>query len=200
MVLVATVGCTAALAQAPDYSNVGKSPSQDEIRAWDIAIGVEGKELPPGSGSAKDGAPIFARKCSPCHGADLKGGHVPGSLAGAPTLPLVGGKGTNNTEVPVKTVGSYWPFATTVWDYINRAMPRGSEGTLSPSEVYAVTALILFKNDIIKETDVLDAKTLPKVVMPNRNGFLPARFQDIPDLRKRGCRLGQCTEATASKK
>jgi S-disulfanyl-L-cysteine oxidoreductase SoxD len=193
MVVAFNVACAAALAQTPNYSNVGRTPSQAEIHAWDIAIGVEGKELPPGSGSAKEGAQIYAKKCAACHGPNLEGGPVL-LPEGLPRTALVGGKGTLTARNPVRTIGSYWPFATTVWDYINRAMPRGQEGSLSPDEVYAVTALILYRNDIIKESDVLDAKSLPKVQMPNRNGFLPSRFEDIHDLRKRGCRLGQCPE------
>jgi S-disulfanyl-L-cysteine oxidoreductase SoxD len=190
MVLIANLACLAALAQTPDYSNLGRTPSQEEIRAWDIAVGLEGKELPPGSGTAQQGAEVYAKKCQSCHGQNLdgevyQGGKVP---------PLVGGKGTLTSSSPVKTVGSYWPFATTVWDFINRAMPRWQERTLTPDEVYAVTAFILYKNDIIKENDVLDAKTLPKVQMPNRDGFLPRRLEDIHDFKKRGCRLGHCPD------
>jgi cytochrome c len=92
----------------------------------------------------------------------------------------------------VKTIGSYWPFATTIYDYINRAMPKGNAGTLAPKEIYALTAFILYKNEIIKETDVIDAKSLPKVEMPNRHGFIPDRIEDIPDINKRGCQIGNC--------
>jgi hypothetical protein len=93
---------------------------------------------------------------------------------------------------PVKTIGSYWPFATTVWDYVNRAMPRGAEGSLSPDEVYLLTAYLLYRNNIIGENEVIDANTLPKVQMPNRNGFIPQKLDEIADLRRRGCRLGHC--------
>ena len=86
----------------------------------------------------------------------------------------MGGKGTLTTLQPAKTIGAYWPYATTVWDYLHRAMPRGAEGSLSASEVYAVTAFLLYRNGIIEENTVLDAKTLPKIQMPNRNGFVPA--------------------------
>lgn len=174
----------AARAQAPDYSNIGRTPSAEEIRAWDIAVSPEGKELPPGRGTAQEDAAIFAQKCVVCHGQDLQGSPL--------GTALVGGKGTLATTHPMKTVGSYWAFATTVWDYIHRAMPRYQEGTLSADEVYALTAFILYKNDIIKEGDVMDAKSLPKVQMPNRNGFIPARIEDIRDYKKRGCRLGTC--------
>jgi hypothetical protein len=190
-----------ALAQMPDYSGVGKIPSQEEIRQQDISVGVEGKELPPGTGTAKEGAPIFAAKCAICHGKNLEGARMPGMPPppDAPLVPLAGGRGTINTPQQLRTVGSWWPFATTIWDYINRAMPRGQGGSLRPNEVYALTAFILYKNDIIKENDVIDANTLPKIQMPNRNEFLPARLEDIHDLKKRGCRLGQCPEVTNSK-
>ena len=192
IVLALNLAGVAALAQMPDYSGVGKTPSQEEIRPWDIAIGIEGKELPPGSGTAKDGAPIYAAKCAVCHGQNLEGVQMPGMPAEVPKVSLVGGAGAPSTAPPRRTIGTFWPFATTVWDYINRAMPRFQGGSLKPNEVYALTALILYKNGIIKENDVMDANTLPKVQMPNRNGFVPARLEDIHDFKKRGCRLGQC--------
>jgi S-disulfanyl-L-cysteine oxidoreductase SoxD len=176
-----------ALAQTPDYKNVGRTPNKDEIEAWDISIGPDGKGLPPGQGSAKDGAPIFAAKCAVCHGDQGQGGkigpRVVGGIADTETL---------TTLRPVRSVGGYWPYATTVWDFIRRAMPRDQSGTLTPNEVYAVTAFILWKSGIIQEGDVLDAKTLPKVQMPNRNGFVPPKFADIPDEKKRGCTQGIC--------
>ncbi len=178
---------TASLAQTPSYTNVGRAPTKEEIQAWDISAGPDGKGLPPGQGSAKDGAPIFAAKCAVCHGPNGEGAkigpRVVGGIADTETL---------TTLKPVRSVGGYWPYATTVWDFINRAMPRGQSGTLTANEVYALTAFILAKSDIVKEDDVLDAKTLPKVQMPNRNGFVPARFSDIPDEKKRGCKQGVC--------
>jgi S-disulfanyl-L-cysteine oxidoreductase SoxD len=196
MVLAVTVAGVAALAQTPSYSGVGRTPSQQEILAEDIAISIDGMELPPGSGTAKEGAQIYAEKCVECHGPNLEGVRAGEDNPLGPAL--VGGRGTLTTNHPVQTVESYWAFATTVWDYINRAMPRNQEGSLSPNEVYAVSAFILYKINAIKESDVMDAKSLPKVQMPNRNGFLPARIEDIPDLRKRGCRLGHCTENSTS--
>jgi mono/diheme cytochrome c family protein len=184
---IALVSATAVMAQTPSYSNIGRAPTKEEIQAWDISVGPDGKGLPPGSGSAKDGAPIFAVKCAVCHGPNGEGAkigpRVVGGIADTETL---------TTLKPVRTVGGYWPYATTVWDFINRAMPRGQSGTLTANEVYALTAFILAKSQIIKEDDVLDAKTLPKVQMPNRNGFVPARFADIPDEKKRGCKQGVC--------
>ena len=166
---------SAALAQLPTY-HVGRAPTPEEVNAWDIAIGPEGKELPPGSGTAKEGAHIYAQRCSRCHGADLKGGQL------AP--PLVGGKGTLTSARPLKTIGSYWPFATTVFDYVNRTMPWKEGGSLKPSELYAVTAFLLYKNEIVQENEVIDAQSLPKVRMPNRDGFVPTN----PEWKARGKR------------
>jgi cytochrome c len=176
-----------ALAQAPSYSKIGRAATKEEIAAWDISIGPDGKGLPEGHGTSKEGAAIFAEKCAVCHGTEGQGGkigpRVVGGIADTETL---------TTLKPVRTVGGYWPYATSVWDFIRRAMPRGQSGTLTPNEVYAVTAFILYKSNIIQEGDVLDQKTLPKVQMPNRNGFVPARYEDIPDEHKRGCKQGIC--------
>jgi len=166
MVLAA---CAVALAQTPDYKNVGRAPTKEEILAWDIAVGPDGKGLPQGSGSAKDGAPIYAQKCASCHGENAEGGHIGPRLAiGKESLESL------KTARPVKGL-VYWPFATTIWDYINRSMPRDAEGSLTPNEVYALSAFLLFRNDIIKETDVINSKSLVELQMPNRNGFHPAK-------------------------
>jgi mono/diheme cytochrome c family protein len=177
----------AALAQTPSYKNIGRAPTKEEIEAWDISIGPDGKGLPAGSGTAKVGAFIFAAKCVVCHGPDGRGGKI--------GTQLVASKEdfeSLTTMKPVRAVADYWPYATMIWDYIHRAMPRNQAGTLNANEVYALTAFILYKSDIIKEDDVLNAMTLPKVQMPNRNGFIPARFADIPDEKKRGCKQGVC--------
>jgi len=150
----------------------------------DIAIGTDGKELPPGSGNAKTGARLFAEKCAACHGENLEGS------AQAPAL--IGGVGTLASLHPKMTTGSYWPFATTIFDYIRRAMPRYQEGSLKTDEVYSLTAFILFRDEIIKEDDVIDAKSLPKIKMPNRDGFIPQNLDEIHDWKKRGCKLGHC--------
>jgi cytochrome c len=176
--------CISAGAQTPDYKNVGRTPTAQEIQAMDIAIGTDGKELPPGSGNAKTGARLFAEKCAACHGESQEGS------AQAPAL--VGGKGTLTSLHPKMTAGSYWPFATTIFDYIRRAMPRFQEGSLKVDEVYSLTAFILYRNDIIKEEDVIDATTLPKIKMPNRDGFVPKNLDEIHDWKKRGCKLGHC--------
>jgi mono/diheme cytochrome c family protein len=176
-----------AMAQTPGYKNVGRTPTKQEVEAWDISVGPDGKGLPEGHGTAKEGAPIFAAKCAVCHGTEGEGGkigpRVVGGIADTETL---------TTLKPVRTVGGYWPYATSVWDFIRRAMPRDQSGTLTPNEVYSLTAFILAKSKIIQEDDVLDQKTLAKVQMPNRNGFVPPNFADIPDEKKRGCTQGIC--------
>jgi len=176
-----------ALAQAPSYSKIGRAPTKAEMDAWDISVGPDGKGLPEGHGTSKEGAEIFAVKCAVCHGPEGQGGkigpRVVGGIADTKTL---------TTLKPVRSVGGYWPYATSVFDFIRRAMPRGQSGTLTPNEVYSVTAFLLYKSGIIEEGDVLSEKTLPKVQMPNRNGFVPARYEDIPDEHKRGCKQGIC--------
>ena len=181
---VVLTACAAAAAQTPDYKNVGRTPTAQEVQATDIAIGTDGKELPPGSGNAKTGAVLYTQKCAACHGENQEGS------AQAPAL--VGGKDTLTTLHPKLTVGSYWPFATTIFDYIRRAMPRFQEGSLKVDEVYSLTAFLLYRNSIIKEDDVIDAATLPKIKMPNRDGFVPQNLDEIHDWKKRGCKLGHC--------
>jgi len=141
----------------------GRAPSAEEMKAWDISVGPEGRELPPGSGTAAEGKEVYAKRCQRCHGENAKGGDE---------VALVGGQGTLNTAKPVKTVGSYWPYATTLFDYVRRAMPYKDPGTLTDHQVYAVTAYILHLNGIIGAGDAMNAGTLPKVKMPNRDGFV----------------------------
>jgi S-disulfanyl-L-cysteine oxidoreductase SoxD len=162
-VLTATIAvsvCVTTVAQGPTYQ-LGRTPSEEEIKASDTAVSPEGKELPPGSGTATEGAKVFAQKCAACHGPNAMGTALARAL-----VPL------GNTK-PVKLEWSLVPYATTVWDFINRAMPQSKPGSLTADEVYAVTAFVLYRNDIIKETDVLDARSLPKIRMPNRENFLP---------------------------
>lgn len=158
--------CVAGLAQTRRY-DVGSTPSPEEIRAMDVNVGPSGKELPPGSGTAKEGARVYAQQCAACHGRDGEGNRGLGPR-------LIGGKGSLATAQPVETVGSFFPLATTVWSYISRSMPAQKPGSLNAADVYAVTAFLLYRNEIIQESDVLDAKTLPKIQMPNRDGFVPA--------------------------
>jgi cytochrome c len=148
-------------AQQPRY-NIGRPAPQAEISRWDLAISPGGNELPPGRGTAAEGARIYSRKCESCHGPAGRGGKFD---------PLAGGAGTLATAQPVRTVGSYWPYATTLWDYINRATPQGDIGSLNNDEVYALTAYILSLNGIIGADEAMDSRSLPKVRMPNRDGF-----------------------------
>ena len=154
-----------ALAQGLTYG-VGSTPSEEEIRAWDISISPTGEELPPGRGTAKEGAPVFAQKCAVCHGATGAGGLAP-TLLKAKAEPNVDPWELGRV-LPIRS-----PYATTVWDYINRAMPLNAEGTLTADEVYALTAFLLYKNDVVPEDELLDAQSLPKVKMPNRENFAP---------------------------
>src|SRR5262245_58929704 len=163
--------CVTALAQGPTYQ-LGRTPSAEEIKARDIAISPDGKELPPGRGTAVEGAAVYMQKCAACDGPNASGSALHRGL-----IPLGNAK-------PVKIPFSLVPYATTVWDFINRAMPQSAPGSLKPDEVYAVTAYVLFRNDVIKETDVLDATSLPKVRMPNRDNFLPAQPQWNPKAKR----------------
>lgn len=144
---------------------LGKEISPKTLAAIDLSITPDGKNLPKGSGTPDQGAKVYAAKCASCHGVDAKGGK---GLAD----PLVGGIGSLNTKKPLKTVGSYWPYATTLFDYTRRSMPLDAPRSLSNNNVYAVSAYILYLNGIIKKDHVLDEKTLPQVKMPNRNGFV----------------------------
>jgi mono/diheme cytochrome c family protein len=155
-------GAVPLAAQSTTYG-VGRVPTPDEIRALGSAIAPDGDGLPAGSGSVAAGREVFAAQCSRCHGANGEGGV--GAI-------LVGGQGTLRSARPLKTVGSYWPYATTLWDYINRAMPFDQPGLLKPPDVYAAVAYILNLNGIIREDQVIDARSLPKIVMPNRDGFI----------------------------
>jgi S-disulfanyl-L-cysteine oxidoreductase SoxD len=143
--------CDTATAQMPDYNNVGRTPRQEEIQAWDMSILPDGKGLPPGSGTAKQGAIIYSQQCVYCHGPTGEEGPAPRLSKDASIVPM----------------------ATTIWDFINRAMPLDRQGILSADQVYALTAFILYRNGIIAEDAVMDGKSLPKVHMPNRDGFFP---------------------------
>ena len=143
--------------------NLGRTASAQEVRAWDISIPPSGAGLPAGSGSVKQGAAVYTAKCQACHGE--KG-------AGKPADPLVGGIGTLATSNPVRTVGSYWPYATTLFDYVRRAMPMANPMSLTDDEAYAVSAYVLSLNGIVAEDAVMNAQTLPQVKMPNRDGFV----------------------------
>jgi S-disulfanyl-L-cysteine oxidoreductase SoxD len=170
--LVASVMILAApgtgLAQSPGF-NVGTPLSQEEIKSFDFMIGPQGQGLPSGHGTAKEGAAVFAKRCEVCHGQNGERGVLRRLVLGKPGSPY---RGPFRAEE--KDSVAYYPYATIAWDYINRAMPVPKPGSLTHDEVYAVTAFLLYRNGIIGEEDVMDEKSLPKVEMPNRNGFVPA--------------------------
>ncbi len=137
---------------------LGRPARDSEIAAWNIDIMPDGHGLPKGAGTAREGAPIYARQCAACHGPKGKG--VPPYLA------------LSATETSWRTVGDYWPYATTVFDYVRRTMPFNTPGSLSNDEAYALTAFLLHMNDIVPLDEVIDATNLAQVVMPNANGFI----------------------------
>lgn len=179
MVLVSTAawmagGVLGATQSAATVAGIGHPPPASVVAERDLTIFPDGRGLPPGQGTAGEGRTVFATHCAACHGAAGEGSN---------DFPrLVGGVGTLKTASPVLTVGSYRPYATTFWDYNRRAMPYTQPGLLTDSEVYAVTAYILHRNGIVGENDILDARALPRVRMPNRDGFV----RDVrPDWRPR---------------
>ena len=147
-----------------DLFGFGTPASNEDIAGWDIAIGPDGAELPAGQGSVADGERVYQQYCAACHGLE---GHED------PDPRLVGGRGSLGGENPVLTIGSYWAYPTTLYDYIARAMPFTAPGTLSPDQVYAVVAYLLHKNDVVPASQTLDRDTLPAIEMPNRHGFVP---------------------------
>ena len=162
--LTAACATTEGGAPAPATGpKLGRVATAQEVAAWDISIPPSGEGLPAGSGTAKQGEAVYVAQCQACHGP--KG-------AGKPADPLVGGVGSLATGKPVRTVGSYWPYATTLFDYTRRAMPATKPLSLSNDEVYAVTAYLLYLNGIIPESAEMNARTLPQVKMPNRDGFI----------------------------
>ncbi|HMF86959.1 MAG TPA: cytochrome c, partial [Gemmatimonadaceae bacterium] len=175
--LLGSVLASPAIAQSPTYG-VGRTPTAEELRRMDIAIGPTGEELPPGSGTAKEGAQVYVQKaCIGCHG-------VAGIGGAAPVL-----RSERGADVPVwqkeRILPLRSPYATTVWDFINRGMPLGLEGILTPNEVYSLTAYLLFLNNVIPEDQVLDKESLPEVTMPIGDEFgKPHEFQlNAPRLR-----------------
>jgi hypothetical protein len=146
------------LAQTPAKFGLGRSATADEIKAWDIDVMPDGRGLPPGRGTVVEGAATYAAKCQSCHGAKGQGGSAER---------LVGGEGNQ------RSVGNYWPYATTLYDYTFRSMPFMQPGSLTPNETYGLVAFILHLNGIVAENAEMDAAQLPKVVMPARNKFVP---------------------------
>ena len=156
-----TLGLLAAPAFASDF---GRPATPAEIKLWDIDVAPDGKGLPVGGGTVAQGKQVFADNCAACHGDNGQGG-IKDRLAG--------GQGTLASSAPVKTVGSFWPYATTLYDYIHRAMPYPTPGSLSTDDTYAVTAYILSLNGIVPPDGKVDKDSLPKIKMPNRDGFIP---------------------------
>jgi cytochrome c len=159
------IGLFVAMPASAQTPQLGQPIVPADIVSWDVSIGPDGVGLPTGRGTALKGEQVYMEKCQACHGE--KG-------AGRPNDALVGGIGSLAPGAPaVRTVGSYWPYATTLFDYVRRAMPFQDPKSLSADEIYAVSAYLLSLNGIIGPTDVLDAQSLPKVKMPNRDGFIP---------------------------
>ena len=156
-------------AAANDPNNLlnapGRRASPSEITAADITVFPDGSGLPNGRATAREGRLVYGEHCAACHGEMGRGNDNFPALAG--------GVGSLSGGTPLLTVGSYWPYATTLWDYTRRAMPYPRPGSLTPQEVYAVTAYVLYLNGIVEEDFVLDERTLPRVRMPNRDGFVP---------------------------
>ena len=179
LLAMASLAATALLAQTASKSPstvpiVGQPATPAEIKQEDITVLPDGAGLPEGSGTPDQGEAIYKDKCAGCHGDNGQGKPPTG-------VTLVGGMGTLATAKPVKTIGSYWPYATSVWDYIHRSMPYAQPGTLTADETYSVTAFLLFKNGIIPRDASMDKDSLPKVRMPNRDGFIPDSRPDVHD-------------------
>jgi S-disulfanyl-L-cysteine oxidoreductase SoxD len=163
------------VAQTPRYK-LGRPATAEEIRKSEISVASDGTGLPIGHGSVEEGRYIYKVLCAICHGENGQGvGEYPA---------VAGGQGTLKSKDPILTVGSYWPYATTVWDYTRRAMPYKRPGTLTPNETYAVTAFILYMNRIVDEKTELNEKNLPKIKMPNREGFISDPRPDVPVRKK----------------
>lgn len=168
-ILLAAALCLISGICEAQHPNLGRPLSPEEISKLDLTVAPDGNGLPAGSGSVSTGAKVYAEKCQSCHGAKGQGG---------PQDQLTGGVGTIASAKPVKTPISYWPSATTIFDYVRRAMPLQSPQSLTDDEVYAVTAYVLSIDGVVPQDAVLDAKTLPQVKMPNRDGFV--RWWPVP--------------------
>ena len=162
-ILVAALAALSAQPLVGQTYGLGREATAEEVGAWDITIGPEGHELPDGSGTAEEGARVYEVRCKECHGDAGVGGDQ---------AALVGNPAQLKQDRPIKTVGSYWPYATTLFDYTRRAMPFEEPGTLSADQLYAVTAYVLHLNGLLGESETLDRDSLPKVAMPNRDGFV----------------------------
>jgi len=155
--------CNAVSSSSSTPPRLGQPVVEAQLSRFDYIIEPDGNGLPAGNGNATQGRVVFNNRCQSCHGAEGEGAN--------PSLRLVGGD-MHSVETPLRTVGSFWPHATTVFDYVRRAMPADAPKSLSDDEVYQVTAYILFLSGIIDETETLDKLSLPEVRMPNRDGFI----------------------------
>ena len=167
--LALTLLWTCSLASAQEGPGLGVPATAEQIAGWDISVGPEGETLPAGSGTVAQGAALYATQCIACHGVNGEGGT---------NDRLSGGHGPLDSGSAIMTVGSFWPYATTIFDYVRRAMPYQQPGTLSNEQVYALTAYLLQINGIIDEDAVMNADTLPQVEMPNRDGFVWSWMED----------------------
>jgi cytochrome c len=163
-IVALAAGAGAACAETP---HLGRPISQADLAGWDINILPDGRNLPSGSGTAAEGAKIYAEKCALCHGENGRGGHAVRLIGGPPKASLDGGK----------TIANYWPYATTLFDFIRRSMPFTQPRSLTDHEVYALVAYLLAENKLIGADDEINATTLPKVRMPNRDNFV-VQFPD----------------------
>jgi mono/diheme cytochrome c family protein len=178
LVFIALASLTSGSGQASaEGPNLGKPITAADIAAWDIDVEPDGAGLPAGSGTSEQGAAIFADNCALCHGDGGKGGVAMGNSGAPAAPPVVDARARVGIDETTTTIANYWPYATTLFDYIRRAMPWTSPRSLTDDQVYALTAYILAQNKLIEASQVIDARTLPKVQMPNRDGFV-ARFPD----------------------
>lgn len=175
LILIFAALVSVANAQEHARYGIGRTATAAEIAGWNIDVGRDGRGLPPGSGRVAHGRDVFEQQCVACHGDKGQGGV--GDR-------LVGGQGTLATPHPIKTVGSYWPYAPILFDYIRRAMPQNAPGSLSNEDVYAVSAFILYLNGLLPSDAVLDAKTMAAIKMPNRNMFVG---DSRPDVKNPAC-------------
>ena len=168
---VAAAAMAVSLVSLVHAYDFGRPATIEEMKLWDIDVRPDGKGLPEGSGTVAHGKSVYEENCEACHGPNGQGG-IKDRLAG--------GHGSLGTENPIKTVGSYWPYATTLFDYIHRAMPYQAPGSLSVDDTYAVAAYILNLNGILSSDGTLDRNTLPAIKMPNREGFIPdPEFREV---------------------
>jgi cytochrome c len=169
MCVFALLACLGIAARAnaqgnPQTPHLGTPMSETEVAKWDLTVFPDGRGLPSGHGTAKDGRAIYLQKCASCHGDQGQG---------ATAEDLVSGPKPPTADNPSRAIGSYWPYATTIFDFIRRTMPPAAPGSLSSDEIYALTAYLLAANEIIAEGDEMNALSLPKIKMPNRDGFIP---------------------------